>query len=439
MLKTKVSSKSSAIVLLAALIGCSNGEMKNSQPMDSINVSKEPIKISVYDYQAGFNDRELQTYIINPIQAKFPNISFELLKAKSPEELVASGVVPDLVFTSNVYVKYMLDLKLGEDLQKLVKNKNINLDRFEPEAVNVLKRFGPKGEIYALPISMNYGVMLYNKDIFDKFAVPYPKDEMTWSQTIELSKKLTRTEEGIRYIGVATGAAQGLVLQRAMSVVDEKQENPVIASEDGFKKIFTMLRQLFDMNGYVGPNKEFNYGSNEFFKTQTLGMHPTWIAGVTDSLVQMEKEGKAFNWDLVSYPSADDRPNFGKQIDFHLMMVPEASHNKEAAYEIMQTLMTDEAQSAMNKAGRMTVLKDQQLKKQYAVDLKVYEGKNLEGAFKAKPGPTAVSTDYDVKIFSILQESVKDMAVSNMDVNTALRTADEKASKYIQEMKLQRK
>ncbi|MDF2714484.1 MAG: family 1 extracellular solute-binding protein [Paenibacillus sp.] len=427
------------VSLAASLTGC--GGKENAAPnVKSVagGYNNEPVKLSIYDYQAGINERELQTYIIKPIQAKYPNISFELMNAKSPEELAASGVVPDLVATSNVYVKYMLDLGFGEDLQSMVKTSGLNLSRIEPEAMNELKKFGPKGEMYGLPLSMNYGVMLYNKEIFDKLGVAYPKDEMTWSQTIDLAKKVTRTEGGIRYVGLSMGAPQGLVRQYSLPVVDDKQQKSIVTSE-GFKTIFTALRQLYDMNGYLGPSKEFNYGFNEFSKDQTLAMNPNWIAAVTDTLAQLEKDGKTFKWDMVSYPAFDDRPKLGRQIDFHLFMVPPASKNKNAAYEVVRTLLADESQNAMNKAGRMTVLKDSELKKQYAQDLKVYNGKNLAGIFKVTPAPAPMSTNYDTKIYSFLQESNKEMAQNNMDVNTALRIADEKANKHIQEMKQQGK
>lgn len=437
------------LMLTAALAGCGgkandpgSGSAGSSPAAGTSGAQKavvsgynnEPVKLTVYDYQAGFNERQLETHIIKPIQAKYPNISFELMKASSPEQLAASGSIPDLVITSNVYVKMLLDLKLGEDMQARVKTGNFNVNGVEPEVMNEIKKFGPKGEIYALPISMNYGVMLYNKDIFDKFGVPYPKDEMTWSQTLDLAKKVTRQDGGTQYIGVSMGAPQGLLRQYSLPVVDEKQEKSTVTGE-GFRTIFKHLRELYDMNGFLGPNKEFSYGFNEFAKTQTLAMNPNWIAAVTDSLSQLQADGKPLNWDMVSYPAFDDRPKLGRQVDFHLFMVPSVSKNKDAAYEVIKMLLTNEAQASMNKAGRLTVLKDSSLRKEYAKNLKVYEGKNLAGIFKVSPAPAPMSTDYDTKIYGFLQESNRDMAQKNVDVNTALRVAEEKANKYIQEVK----
>lgn len=433
--KGMIISLASALLAISAA-GCGSKESAAPEAKPKSGYQNETVKLTIHNYQAGFNDRELEKYITKPIQAKYPNISFELLTAKSPEDLAASGVVPDLVATSNVFVKYMLDLGFGEDMQARIKSDNINLTALEPEVMNELKRFGAKGEMYGLPISMNYGVMLYNREIFDKLGIAYPKDEMTWSQTLELAKRLTRTDGGIRYVGVAMGAPQGMVRQYSLPVVDDKLEKSTVNTE-GFKKIFSFLRQLYDMDGYLGPNKEFNYGFNEFIKDQTLALNPNWIAGVTDSLAQLEKDGKSFRWDMVSYPAFDDKPKLGRQVDFHLFMVPPTAKNKDAAYEVMKALLSEETQTAMNKAGRLTVLKNPEMKKSYAADSNVYNGKNLAGIFKVSPAPAPMSTNYDTKIYSILQESNTEMAQKNVDVNTALRIAEEKANKHIQEMKQQ--
>lgn len=427
----------SMIVLLSAAAGCGRASpAETAEPSGAYN--NEPVKLTVYDYAAGMNDRELQTYIVEPIRAKYPNMSFELLTAKSPEELAASGIVPDLVTTSNVYVKYLLDLGYGEDLQPKLKSSGVDVSLLEPEIVNELKKFGPKGELYGLPFSMNYGVMLYNQDIFDKFGIAYPGDGMTWSETLELAKKLTRTEGGVRYVGVSMGAPQPHVRQYSLAVVDDKEGKAVIHT-DGFKTIFSLLRRQYEMNGYIGPNKEFVYNLNYFIQDQMLAMYPSWIAAVTDPLAKLEQDGNSFKWDMVSYPAFDDRPKLGRQIDYHLFMVPPSSKNKAAAIEVMRTLLSEQAQDAMNKAGRLTVLKDPEMKKRFAADRHVYDGKNLAGLFKVAPAPAPLSTIYDKQIYSFLQEMNKEVALNRMDVNTALRIADEKANKFIQEMKQQGK
>jgi multiple sugar transport system substrate-binding protein len=159
-----------------------------------------------------------------------------------------------------------------------------------------------------------------------------------------------------------------------------------------FQKNLYALRQQYDMPGFLGPNKEFSYGLNVFAQEQRLAMHPNWIIGVTDPLAQLEKNGKSFDWDMVSYLAYDDRPKLGRQVDFHLFMIPPASKNKEAAFEVMRTLLSEEAQRSMNQEGRLTVLNNPDLREQFASNTNVYKGKNLKGIFKVSPSPAPMST-----------------------------------------------
>ncbi len=94
------------------------------------------------------------------------------------------------------------------------------------------------------------------------------------------------------------------------------------------------------------------------------------------------------------------------------------------------------AQSMINKFGRLSVLNDPAIQKDFASDLKIFEGKNLAGIFSVKPAPLPRGSMYDSKMYSILNEANKDMITGGKDINTVLREAEEKANKYIEEEKL---
>jgi multiple sugar transport system substrate-binding protein len=116
-------------------------------------------------------------------------------------------------------------------------------------------------------------------------------------------------------------------------------------------------------------------------------------------------------------------------------MVTPNSKNKKAAYAAIKTMISEDVQKAMNKGTRLTVLKDPALKKEVAVDTKLYEGKNLQGIFSVKPAPLPKATKFDVKLYPYLSEAAKTMAYDKKDTNTALREAEEKANKYIEQNK----
>ncbi|CAG7655911.1 ABC transporter substrate-binding protein [Paenibacillus allorhizosphaerae] len=423
----------SALVLLAGCGSGGAGDTKNGAAPKEDLYNNEPVTLTFYNHNAGIlGQADLDSLVGAPVKAKFPNITVQLVTGTNLDKMIAAGELPDVILTSNYYLFDLMQKDLGTDLNDLIRQYKVDMGKFEPEAVNLLKKFGKKGEIFGIPYAMNYGVTAYNKDIFDKFAVPYPKDNMTWNEMINLAKNVTRMEQGTQYVGLDMGDPQVLSRAYSLPVVNDKQDKAVLANE-AYKKVFGLYEQLYRIPGIVDPKNKYTYGIDYFLKDQKLAIYPYWIANLTTRLPQLKEAGKDFNWDVVSFPSFDDKPGYGREIDFHLAMVTPTSKNKKAAYAAIQSMVTDEAQKTMNKGIRLTILKDQELKKQHASDTKLYDGKNLAGIFKAKPAPLPEPTQFDIKIYPFLKEAAKGMAADKKDVNTVLREAEEKADKFIKE------
>jgi multiple sugar transport system substrate-binding protein len=396
-------------------------------------MTTEPVELIFSKGNTGFSDDDFQSWIAGPVKAKYPNVTMTMV-TNAIEDQVSKGEVPDIAGTSNANVTIYQDLNLTEDLTPFTKQYNIDLSQMNQETIKGIKQFGKNGELIGVPFDMNYGLMLYNKDIFDKFAVGYPTDKMTWDQTIELARKVTRLQDGVQFIGVDTGNAQSMIRQYSLNVIDPKTGKAVI-NTDGYKKVFGIMKKNYEIPGYIGPKGEFAYGNNAFFKDGRMAMNPGWINGFTPQLVDLEKTGKAFNWDVVTYPAYSDRPNLEKQVDFHFLIVPPTGKHKDVVYHVLQLLVSEEAQAKMNKGSvRMSVLNKPDILNNYTKDLKVYDGKNLAGIFKATPAPVPPGTIYDNKIYKLLNAAQKDMAQKGTDINTVLRQADEAANKAIEEV-----
>jgi multiple sugar transport system substrate-binding protein len=447
MIKTRCFINFSSIAVIISLAACSSnqtieskkgvsavkGEEKTDQAAPLQNrYNNEPVKLVLYDQAAALSPEEFEAFFIRPVQAKYPNITIEMTKT-SGQELIAAGTVPDLITTSRPYVSTQLELRLGGDLTQMVKDNGIDLSRLQPEPLEALRQMGGNGELFGLPFSIGYGVTAYNKDIFDKFAVPYPKDEITWNQMLELGKKLTRIDQGVQYIGAAPRNAQAMTLQYSLPVIDLKTNKAVLTS-DGYNKVFTLMKQFYAIPGYLGDGGQSVYEWAAFFKDQRVAMFPDWFSSLTSQLTSQQKNGGVpFNWDIVSFPVYDDRPTLGKQVDFHVVMVPPTGKNKDAASLVVKTMLSDEVQTLLNKSGRLTALKDDKVKSTLAQSLPLYKGKNVQGIFKVKAAPVVESTVYDTKIYKILKDSGEEMAKKDLDVNTVLRQANEKANQVINE------
>lgn len=61
---------------------------------------------------------------------------------------------------------------------------------------------------------MNIPALFYNKDIFDKFGVAYPKNGMIYEETLDLdlARRVTRSDGGVQYLGFYTGGADRMAM-----------------------------------------------------------------------------------------------------------------------------------------------------------------------------------------------------------------------------------
>src|SRR5262249_24395576 len=143
----------------------------------------------------------------------------------------------------------------------------------------------------------------YNKDIFDRFAVPYPKDGMTWDNAIDLAKKLTRSDGGVQYKGLTIdGNINRLGEQRSLPMVDPTGKS--VLQTDGWKSVFDVYRQIGQIPGNLLENPQ---RIQAFEKDKNLAM----LAGLSARIgefEQLQNQGQAMNWDMVTMPTFSQAP-----------------------------------------------------------------------------------------------------------------------------------
>ena len=207
--------KRSVVILLSILLAIAfNGCGKNAEEAAGDSVGKdsnEPVKLKVYFFQPGFLDTDFQAKFLPYLEKKFPHISYELMnptKGVTFQDFVAASDIPDIIFAGEKEVPQLSVLGVPEDLNAMIKEYKVDMNQFEPIATKTIKNYSDKGETLALVYALQYYATFYNKDIFDKFGVSYPKDGMSWDDLIELGKKLTRNEGGVQYMDFRQAAQQ---------------------------------------------------------------------------------------------------------------------------------------------------------------------------------------------------------------------------------------
>ena len=384
----------------------------------------EPVTLTLY-MQSNF---PIQHLIAEEVGKKYPHITIRPLLREAgqmPEDLLAAGTFPDLVYASTPWYTDYLDLQVLEDLNGWIKKSNLDISKLDPLAVDAIKMWGENGELYALPIYRNFAVTYYNKDLFDKFGVPYPKDGMTWKEAIELAKKLTRTEGGVEYKGLDASESYSAV--SALSVPFVRPDGKANLLDERFAVALNNLKEIYGI-----PGNRPGINMSEFYQG-TVAMSVFW--NNISILEDMHKKGNPLNWDIVTTPTYDIAPGKSFQVDSHNLSVSSLSKHKETAFHVIQFLLSKEMQTVLSKNGFLPSLIDPDFENVFGENLQSLKGKNISAIFNQKSAPLYKITRYDSIVRGELNTALNEVLENQSDVNTALRAANERADKLIEQQR----
>lgn len=424
-----------ALISLFAITACSGKSTENAQSDNAgavpakepvVEKNPDPVTIRVFTFKTRLPEADFKMLFTDPVKAKYPHITVEPIygdTANREQVILYSDVKPDLLIFWNGEMNYYQNLDILRDMRPLFQTYKFDLNRFQDGVVGTAK--GNNGEIYGLPYNNNVQMLYYNKGIFDKFGVPYPKDGLFWEDVVELAKKMTRTDGGVEYRGYNYDFYFRLSSPLSLAEVDDKTMKSTVNTNE-WKKALSMIQAIHEIPGIKDTG---NYRDN-FIKKQNLAM--TASVNILHLLTDAEQQG--LSWDIAQYPSWKDRPNMFGYADLHEIGLTKMTKHEDAAMKVMEVFLSDEVQLQMaRKTGRVSPLKGKQFAEQYGADVSHLKGKNVAGIFKSKPAPipsTGISR-YWGDANPILQKHVNQMIAGEVDVNTALMRAEEEINKML--------
>lgn len=424
------------IVLLAAIgmaataAGCSGGggkeaDRSNTAPAKPVEAQKplEPVTLKVLAPDSYLNAADFQALVAEPVKKKYPHLTVEKISGNLVDLLTARTQL-DFWVSYNGELSNHLDRGIYTDIIPLAKKHNFDLNRFDQAALDVIKQYSDKGELYALPYAENVVGLYYNKDLFDKFGVGYPKDGMNWDEAIELSRKVSRQEAGVVYTGLqSTGLS--LISQLSLPYIDHKTEKVLVNSEP-YKKAFELGKTIYSVpnNSHFGTLQAMY---DRFMKTKTLAM-----ISPQGNLFSMLKDIPDMNWDIVQKPFYKELPNISGWYNLHLMIPTKMSKYPDDQLRMMEVLFSDEVQTTMaRKTARKSTLKDPKYVQMFGADMAELKGKNVTGMFKGKSGPAPQLSRHFSKATSLMEAEFASVVKDGKDINTSLRDLEDQIKQYI--------
>src|SRR5262249_6986374 len=110
------------------------------------------------------------------------------------ETMIAGGDAPDLINVEMNRLHYFVQATVIRDLTPFMSAADrADLRSFFPVAMAPFRQ----GErVYALPWGYVPFIVFYNKNLFDKYGVPYPKEGWTWEDYRQAAHRMTHDLDG---------------------------------------------------------------------------------------------------------------------------------------------------------------------------------------------------------------------------------------------------
>jgi raffinose/stachyose/melibiose transport system substrate-binding protein len=316
------------VLALSSIQGCASTNSDDKIQIEIVSYKPEATKVmaAIQDkFNAEHDDIELT---INS-----PNEAMTILKTRFVRENY-----PDIIaIGGDINYSNFLDSDLFADISDLECISEVKEGYME-----ILENleFLPTEGVYALPFVANAAGILYNKDMFDEHGWEIPT---TWTEFIDLCEEIQ--SEGITplYFGYKdTWTTLAPWNSLAVSLVDSDVCSQVSAGETTFEEAYSEVadkqKQMLD---YSEPNP-FAYSYNDAATAFANGQAAMWPIG-SYAVPQIQSVNPDINIDSFVTPASDDASENVLNSGIDLMFcVMEACENKEAAYEVLEYLYSDE-------------------------------------------------------------------------------------------------
>lgn len=319
------------LIIGASLFCCSHLQNKNHFP------EKTTIQFASWGSES---EIKILKPLLNKFEQENPDIKIDFLHIpqnyfQKIHLLFASNTSPDVIFINNQYLPIYANAGVLEDLSN--QDVSFSYDEFYPESLRALSW---SGKLYAIPRDVSTLLIFYNKDIFDRYNVPYPKKNWTMKDFLITAQKLTHRpdvfgisfdEEPLFYLPYLTVNGGGFE-----SGVFEKPESR------SSLKFYADLRNKY----HVAPLKEESASATmaQMFLQEKLGMH---LSGRW--LVPKYREEAKFDWDVVEFPAGNNGSVV--PLDASGWAISKSSRHKKEALMLIKYLSSEACSKEFTKSG----------------------------------------------------------------------------------------
>ena len=202
-------------------------------------------------------------------------------------------------------------------------------------ATNIYDAFKYDDKMVATVNGADTFLLFYNQDLFDEAGVPYPTEDWTWDDFMDICRKVTKDTDGdgrIDQFGTYNYTWQDAMYTSGGSAFDNEKQNVDFSNQYVINSLKFMKELLALNQGENVTQEDFDAGKVAFMpltfaEYRTYKTYPYKI-----------KRYSNFQWDCTTFPGRTKGENISK-VDALLIGINHDSTKKDLAWEFLKELV----------------------------------------------------------------------------------------------------
>ncbi|KIL35432.1 hypothetical protein SD71_14145 [Cohnella kolymensis] len=462
-------------LLVSLLSACSTGGKDNSEERRTLRIGMM--------YGSKEDETNTRQQFTDLFEFSHPNIDIEIVPAidwgqmryASPEEqrkqpdpierakaiMTGTNPVDVMILDTGVMGQLVADNQLLQ-LDSLIKEDELDLEGIVPAVLDSIKTEGD-GKIYGLSPTFSSSVLFYNKQLFKKAGVDFPRDGMSWDEVFNLAKRLTSGSGDSAQFGLTLNpyggsngfwAAQEYARPLRLRMFDDSGEKMTVNTEK-WRKVLTDIETL-SKDHVIPSNQDMQWKEpargepnnpyqGQLFLAGRVAMTVGYYNTINDLIganarADKVKGAQKIDWDMVTMPFHSELPGVsGNFYVSQLATINAQAQNKEDAWEFIKFMNGKEwAKLRSRNTYEMSV---------YQEYIKPREGMSYNAAafYNVKPMQISLSRKeqelYRERPNLHLVSQLADMIFSKVDqgqmtIDEALKQWESRGNDLLQKIKL---
>ncbi|MDR6227157.1 ABC transporter substrate-binding protein [Desmospora profundinema] len=275
----------------------------------------------------------------NPgIQVRIQAITDDYLKEM--QTLIGAKREPDVFYLDSMPAPDLVNLDVLEPLDEYIQASGLDPSDFEDA---LIEAYTKNDSIYGLPKDYNTLALFYNKQMFEKEGLEPPT---TWEELRDAAKKLTKDGRKGFAINPELARYQPFVYQNGGAVLDEDGKATLDRKENVEALTFFTSLFLEDQSTGVPNDLGVEWAGDAFAEEKAAMVYEGgWM------IPFLKEKAPDLEYGIVELPVKEEGMENSNLAFTVAYVMSKNSKNKEAAFQLIEFLTSDEGQTYVVDSG----------------------------------------------------------------------------------------